>query len=502
MVRVSRQPLRFTTQFQHYYPNFTLRSSIRRHHHHHHQHRRTTTRTTTAAAIAVRRVPAAAAAVVLPPVVINKKAPTLVKAGKAVSFTLVPAVAAAGASKAVAGAGGWVNHGNMSEDPESGMFRYAPKLQPDSPEPNLEICFSFDTTGSMATYITQVKEKVAEITRQLLGDLPNIRISIIAHGDYCDHRNYVLKKLDLSNDLDAIPHFINGVGQTGGGDGDECYELVLMEAQSLSWSPTSAKDAAPHKPHEYRRIDWNIELEKLRALGVKVYGVRCGNVAEKFYETIAQETGGATLELRDIKGISEMMMGLCYREAAAEHGRRRDAMMAVEAAANVENNHNNNNAGAGVRGKGRGKEKGKGKETDVVMMEDREAEADGDADGDGDGDVMRGPEFSEEEKAEGLVNKFDEVAAMAIHKAIHSPGKRSVKVHGKTHEISVGYAGCKFVKIGDETYIEQNKDKSSRYAKMAVEGRKITWIIRKGKWGLIMDENRKIEQTDAQVDNA
>ena len=110
--------------------------------------------------------------------------------------------------------------------------------------------------------------------------------------------------------------------------------------------------------------------------------------------------------------------------------------------------------------------------------------------------VVRGPELSEAEKADGAC-KFDEEAAVAIHKAIHE-GKPTVRVHGKTHEISLGYAGCRFVKIGDETYIEQNKDKSSRYAKMAVEGRKITWIIRKGKWGVIMDESKRVEQSEAQ----
>jgi len=329
----------------------------------------------------------------------------------------------------------------MSPDPEQGMFRYEPMLLPNNDaEPNLEICFSFDTTGSMSGYINQVKEKVEHITRQLIGDLPNIRISIIAHGDYCDYHYYVLKRLDLSNDAMAISEFIEQVNGTGGGDGDECYELVLHEAQKLKWSPTSAKalvvigDAAPHKPNEYRNIDWQVELNKLKALNVRVYGIRCGN-GDKFYETIAEETGGATLELKDIQGVSELMMGLCYREAAEKHALERE------------------DAG----------------ENPQLM----------------DAEVMNMPEHM----------NVDEETALKIHIAIHN-GEDTVKINGVDHPIGFGRAGCRFVKVGDETYIEQNKDKSSKYAKMAVEGRKITWIIRKGKWGLIMDDNKKIQQTD------
>ena len=111
---------------------------------------------------------------------------------------------------------------------------------------------------------------------------------------------------------------------------------------------------------------------------------------------------------------------------------------------------------------------------------------------------MEGPAPSGHEKAEDVI--FDQEAALKIHKAIHN-NERSVKIHGKMYNIAVGYAGCKFVKIGDETYIEQNKDKSSKYAQMAIEGRKITWIIRKGKWGLIMDDNTQIEQADADTDS-
>jgi len=60
----------------------------------------------------------------------------------------------------------------------------------------VEIVFSFDTTGSMAPCLGKVREKVSETVQRLLKDIKNIRIGVIAHGDYCDDVNtYAIKKI-------------------------------------------------------------------------------------------------------------------------------------------------------------------------------------------------------------------------------------------------------------------------------------------------------------------
>jgi hypothetical protein len=55
----------------------------------------------------------------------------------------------------------------------------------DATSSNVEIVFSFDTTGSMAACLALVRKKVSETVWRLMKDIPNIRIGIIAHGDYC-----------------------------------------------------------------------------------------------------------------------------------------------------------------------------------------------------------------------------------------------------------------------------------------------------------------------------
>ncbi len=70
---------------------------------------------------------------------------------------------------------------------------------------NIEIVFSFDTTGSMYPCLTQVRRKIKNTVTRLIDELPLIRIGIIAHGDYCDAGStYVTKIFNLSGDVDAI----------------------------------------------------------------------------------------------------------------------------------------------------------------------------------------------------------------------------------------------------------------------------------------------------------
>lgn len=75
-----------------------------------------------------------------------------------------------------------------------------------------------------------------------------------------------------------------------------------------------------------------------------------------------------------------------------------------------------------------------------------------------------------------------------IHNAIHGDAT-SVDVGGESHDIAVGAAGCRFVRIGERTFIEQNKEKDTKYARMAMSGHAITWVCRDGRWGLIIDQN-------------
>lgn len=188
----------------------------------------------------------------------------------------------------------------------------------------IEVVFSFDTTGSMYPCLTQVRRRVKETVTRLLRDIPGMRIGIIAHGDYCDKGStYVTKHLDLSDDAAKIVKFVETVEATGGGDLPECYELVLHEAQSLKWLPHTKKafvligDDVPHGPAQNPgKINWRDEVAKLGGMGVPVYGVQCLNRkhATKFYEELAHKSGGYHVSLDQFASITDLIIAICYQQ--------------------------------------------------------------------------------------------------------------------------------------------------------------------------------------------
>jgi hypothetical protein len=127
---------------------------------------------------------------------------------------------------------------------------------------------------------------VKTLVSELLGMVPHLRIGIMAHGDYCDKTGtggYTLRRMyKLSSDPEEIHEFMSTCAATGGGDSDECYELVLQKAREMKWSKRAScktlvliGDANPHastyvwdgKPIG---IDWRAECAGLKKQGIKV----------------------------------------------------------------------------------------------------------------------------------------------------------------------------------------------------------------------------------------
>jgi len=191
----------------------------------------------------------------------------------------------------------------------------------------VEIIFSFDTTGSMSACLTLVRQKLKETATRLTKDIPKIRIGFIAHGDYCDYSNYVIEKLDFTNNVQELVSWVDRIGNSGGGDAPEAYELALKEAKSFSWSPGSSKalvvigDEVPHEPsYTKEKINWWEELDQLIDMGVKIYGVRALNSdhAKYFYEELSERSGAVSIRFQSFQLIVDMFLAICYRESGLE----------------------------------------------------------------------------------------------------------------------------------------------------------------------------------------
>lgn len=193
----------------------------------------------------------------------------------------------------------------------------------------IDIVFSFDTTGSMYPCLSEVRRKVEQTVQRLFKEVPNLRIGIIAHGDYCDERStYVTKHCQLTTDVSKVSNFIKTVSSTGGGDYPECYELVLHEAHTMmDWTLGSKRvlgvigDAIPHPPaHNPKKLDWRKELDTLTSKGILVHGIQAMNNrdATEFYAEIARRTGGFHLRLTQFNEATEMLLAVVYQQQGPE----------------------------------------------------------------------------------------------------------------------------------------------------------------------------------------
>ena len=152
----------------------------------------------------------------------------------------------------------------------------------------LDMVIAFDTTGSMNSYIGAVKNHVTELVPKLFKANPNLRLGIVAFGDYCDMPSKndfgkAYQVLNLTNDEAKIIDFVKKAESTSGGDVDEFYELVIKKiVEETNWREASTKavlliaDANPHEiGYSYfdrvinNQISWRKEAKKAADKGIK-----------------------------------------------------------------------------------------------------------------------------------------------------------------------------------------------------------------------------------------
>ena len=192
-----------------------------------------------------------------------------------------------------------------------------------------DIVFSFDTTGSMACCIADVRKKLEATCESMFGNIDDLRVGFIAHGDYCDGDNCITT-LDLTNDQEKIFDFIRNAPNTSGGDHPECYELVLNKAQGFNWSDKEGKalvligDAIPHPPEDPQNtdnLDWKEELGKLKEAGVSVYGMQCLNHGGTFWSELSELANTPLLNMSQTEmneGVGIALGGIANAVAGPE----------------------------------------------------------------------------------------------------------------------------------------------------------------------------------------
>lgn len=189
----------------------------------------------------------------------------------------------------------------------------------------LDLVISFDDTGSMSSVRKQVRMKIAKLVNDIFMENLDLQVGIIIHNDYCDRDT--IQMMDLTSDRDEIVKFVNRSSSCGGGDSDECYELVLNHFHSkFKWRDGKRiailiGDANPH-PVGYscgghrNTLDWRKEAATCAENGVNVYSVHAlGNSRSRpFYEGVAQLSNGVKITLDQFAHINEYISAIVYGE--------------------------------------------------------------------------------------------------------------------------------------------------------------------------------------------
>ena len=193
---------------------------------------------------------------------------------------------------------------------------------------NIEIVFTFDMTRSMTPCIYQVRQELERFLDNIKNKIQNIKFGIITHGDY-DSFRYVINKMDFNDNLEYFKNYIKNVEDAGGNNWNngECYEKVLSEAKTLSWSKDSKKilivigDDIPHTPFSRvntDNIDWRKELEDLNNMGIVTYGVNAPTLSRArshfFYSALSEKSlNGKIIPLDQFIYIVDILLALIYK---------------------------------------------------------------------------------------------------------------------------------------------------------------------------------------------
>lgn len=197
---------------------------------------------------------------------------------------------------------------------------------------SVDIVFSMDSTGSMYPCISELRRNVAQTIDNLFLTVPNLRIGLIAHGDY-DDSPYTTKVVELTDNKDKLIHFVRTVETTNGyGNGGECYELVMNTAKGFNWAADKRcyvliGDEPAHRyrscPHTYAYhkthkvvLDWRKEAQEIKNNGIIMYTVRCLNRTDsrQFHNDLAAVAGNPLLTLNQFANIEKLVTALVYKQ--------------------------------------------------------------------------------------------------------------------------------------------------------------------------------------------
>ena len=188
----------------------------------------------------------------------------------------------------------------------------------------LDMVIAFDTTGSMAQYIGAVRKEVSDLIPQLFKDNEDLRLGMVAFGDYCDMNNAqdfgdAYQCIQPTANENELIKFVLNSKDTSGGDGPEFYELVIKKiVEETQWREGSTRsilliaDATPHEHgYTYRnyvvgnQIDWQVEARKAADKKIRIDTVTITD--EQWFKDLSAMTNGVSVPFHTSNKTAELV---------------------------------------------------------------------------------------------------------------------------------------------------------------------------------------------------
>lgn len=200
-------------------------------------------------------------------------------------------------------------------------------------QPEIEVVFVLDTTGSMSGLIQAAKDKVWAIANTLATAEPTpiIRFGLIGYRDKGD--DYVTRQFQLSNDLDAAYTDLFSYEAHGGGDTPEAVNRALNEAvMKIEWSadPTVFRvvylvgDCPPHE-NESGEVPYVESCRLALERDIVINTIQCGSngLTTPIWKEIAKAAKGEFSQIAQSGGL--VVTETPFDKEIAELSARRDA---------------------------------------------------------------------------------------------------------------------------------------------------------------------------------
>jgi len=203
-----------------------------------------------------------------------------------------------------------------------------------SADVELDMVFVVDCTGSMGSYITQVKEHVQKIIEEIIAsENANVRFALVKYKDIKDQ--YRTQLSPFTDDISIAKEYVATMYAGGGGDTPECVASGLNEVLGLDYRDTATKvcvliaDAPPHGLEDsngdsYPDGDPSVELlsvcRQFVTLGVRLYSVGCEPAINNYPRTCswmkwaAELTGGKYVSLANARMLADVIVGGCREQ--------------------------------------------------------------------------------------------------------------------------------------------------------------------------------------------